>query len=81
MENAYHRIDRDLRTRGRLFRILNKTFTVRRLNLFGKFKIKLPIIDQKITFSDTYIPRNDGSKLRIGIFKSKKPTDNATGVL
>lgn len=81
MENAYHRIDRDLRTRGRLFRILNKTFTVRRLKLFGKFKIKLPIIDQKITFSDTYIPRNDGSKLRIGIFKSKKPTDNATGVL
>ena len=81
MKITFDRIDKDLRTRGRIFKILNKTFTDQRLRLFGQFKLRLPIHDSTVAFSEKWIPRKDGSKLRIGIFRSKNPKENIPGVI
>ena len=61
--------------------MLNKSFSERRLQLFGKFKFRLPIFDSTIAFTEKRIPRNDGSKFRVGIFRSKKTQPNVPGVL
>ena len=76
-------IDRELRTFGILFKILNRTFTETRLRLFNKImkKIRIKIKDNTIQIIDEYIPRNDGSKMRILIFKPIKPLKNVPGVL
>lgn len=81
MRITFEKIDKDLRFRGRIFKFLNQTFTERRLRLFGKFKIRLPIYDSTITFTEQWILRRDGSKLRIGIFQSRNPKEEVPGVL
>jgi acetyl esterase/lipase len=74
-------IDKDLRTTGRMIKLINNTFTESRLRLFGKLKIKMRIKDDTIQFIEDWIPRKDGSKLRICIFKPLKPKENVPGVL
>ncbi|KNY25830.1 alpha/beta hydrolase [Pseudobacteroides cellulosolvens] len=75
-------IDKDLRTMGRIFKIFNSTFTESRLRLFSKLcKIKFKVKDDTIQFSEKYIPRKDGSNMRVCVFKPLKPEENVPGVL
>lgn len=41
-------IDKDLRTTGRMIKIINNTFTEARLQLFGRLKVKMKIKDDTI---------------------------------
>ena len=72
-------IDKELRATGTMMRIINNTFTERKLRLFGKLKVKMKIKDDTIKFSEMWIPRKDGSKLRICIFSPLKPEENVPG--
>jgi len=74
-------INKDLRTTGRIIKIINNTFTESRLRLLGKLKVKMRIKDDTIQFIEEWIPRKDGSKLRICIFKPIKPKKDVPGVL
>jgi len=74
-------IDKDLRAVGIMIKIINNTFTEASLRLFGKVKFKARIKDDTIQFSEEWIPRKDGSKLRICIFKPVKTKENVPGVL
>jgi acetyl esterase/lipase len=79
IENAM--IDRELRTTGRIIKILNNTFTENRLRLMGKLKVKMRVKDDTIQFVEQWILRKDGSKMRICIFTPLNPTVNVPGVL
>jgi acetyl esterase/lipase len=74
-------IDKDLRVTGRMIKIVNNTFTEPRLRLLGKLKVKMRVKENNIQFIEEWIPRKDGSKLRICIFKPLKPKENVPGVL
>ncbi len=74
-------IDKDLRTTGRMIKIINNTFTEGRLRLFGKLKVKMRIKDDTILVIEEWITRKDGTKLRICIFKPLRPKENVPGVL
>ncbi len=81
MKYKFNRIDKDLRATGRLFQIVNPTFTKLRLRLFGKLRFRLRRKNPLLNFSEKWIPRKDGSKLRICIYTSKEPVENVPGVL
>jgi acetyl esterase/lipase len=74
-------IDKELRTTGRMIKIINNTFTERRLRLLGKLKFKMSVKDDTIQFLEEWIPREDGSKMRICIFKPLELKENVPGVL
>jgi len=74
-------IDKELRITGRVIKIINNTFTETRLRLFGKLKLKMRVKDSTMQCIEKWIPRKDGSKLRICIFKPIKPKENVPGVL
>lgn len=76
-------IDKELRTAGRMIKIINNTYTESRLRLFNKLmnKRRIKIKDDTIQFNEERILRKDGSKLRICIFKPLKPKENVPGVL
>lgn len=76
-------IDKELRTTGRMIKIINNTYTESRLRLFNKLmnKRRIKIKDDTIQFTEERILRKDGSKLRICIFKPLKPKENVPGVL
>lgn len=76
-------IDKDLRTAGRIIKIINNTFTEPRLRLLNKLtnKHRIKIKGDTIQFAEEWISRSDGSKLRICIFKPLKQTENVPGVL
>lgn len=81
MKVEKYMIDKELRTVGRLFGVLNNTFTETRLRFFSKFKIKQSIRDSGIEVTEEYIARKDGSKLRICIFKPRKAINSVPGIL
>jgi acetyl esterase/lipase len=74
-------IDKDLRATGRMIKIINNTFTEAKFRLFGKLKVKMRIKDDTIQFVEEWIPRKDGSKLRICIFKPLKTKENVPGCM
>ena len=74
-------IEKDLRAAGRVFKIINSNFTEVKLRLFGKFKIKMRMKDNTIQSMEEWIPRKDGSKLRVCIYKPIKSKENVPGVI
>ncbi|MDF2893208.1 MAG: esterase/lipase, partial [Clostridia bacterium] len=74
-------IDKELRTTGRMIKIVNNTFTEGKLRLLGKLRIKMRVKDNTIQFVEEWILREDGSKLRICIFKPLEPKENVPGIL
>ena len=76
-------IDRELRIFGVFFKIINNTFSETRLRIFNmllnKFRIKIKSDTMQLT--EEWIPRKDGSKMRICIFKSRRPSEGVPGVL
>ncbi len=76
-------LDKDLRPTGRMIKIINNTFTEKRLRLFNKWsgKITGKIKDDTIQFTEQWIHRKDGSKIRVCIFRPLKPKENVPGVL
>ncbi|GKU24252.1 alpha/beta hydrolase [Clostridium folliculivorans] len=83
MKVKFSSIDKDLRNTGRLLKLLNNTFTEPKLRFMYKMsrKSKMKVKDKTIQFSEEYIVRNDGSRLRICIFKPLNPKKDVPGVL
>ncbi|WP_026883028.1 alpha/beta hydrolase [Clostridium akagii] len=83
MKVKFSMIDKDLRAYGRTMKILNNTFTERRFRLINKLMSKGTgkIKDDTMQFTEEWIPRKDGSKMRICIFKPLTPKENVSGIL
>ncbi len=75
-------IDKDLRTTATIIKIINNTFTEFRLQLFNKLMNKSgKVKDKTIQFIEEWIPRKDGSKMRICIIKPLTQKEDVPGVL
>jgi acetyl esterase/lipase len=81
MKIKFRMIDKELRTTGRLIKFINPTFTNTKLRLFSKLQLKPRVKDHSIKLIEKWIPREDGSNLRVCIFKSNESADNLPGVL
>ncbi len=81
MKIKFSMIDKELRAAGRVIKIINNTFTETRLRLLSKIKFKIRIKEASIQFSEEWITRKDGSKLRICIFKPINAKENGPGIL
>ncbi|GFZ30173.1 alpha/beta hydrolase [Clostridium zeae] len=83
MKVKFSSIDKDLKNTGRLFKLLNNTYTESGLRFMHKLsrKSKMKVKDKTIQFSEEYIVRKDGSRLRICIFKPLTFKENVPGVL
>lgn len=83
MKVKFSSIDKDLRINGRVFKLLNSTYTESGLRFMYKMsrKSKLKVKDKTIQFSEEYIVRKDGSRLRICVFKPLTPKMGVPGVL
>jgi acetyl esterase/lipase len=73
-------VDKDLRTMGRIIKVVNNTFTESRLRLMYKMsrKNKFKIEDDTIQFTEEWISRQDGSTMRICIFRPLSPKANVS---
>ncbi len=78
MNIKYSMIDKDLRTIGRIIRLVNKTFTESRLRFLYKMsrKIKMKVKEDTMQFTEAWIPREDGSSMRICIFQPLNLNEN-----
>ena len=76
-------IDKGLRGRGRVFKTLNNTFSESRFRLANRFlrRGKIKVKDKSIQFTEDWIIREDGSRMRICIFRPLKRLENVPGVL
>lgn len=83
MKVKFSMIAKDLRTAGRIMKIFNNTLTEPRFRLMYKIsrKNKMKIKDNTIQFSEEWILRKDGSKMRICIFRPLTPKEGVPGVL
>ena len=76
-------INRELRTSGRIFKILNPTFTESRMRLFAGLTRKFLRggTDKSLECSEQWILRDDNSQMRVCIYKSTEPTGKVPGIL
>lgn len=76
-------INKELRTSGRIFKLLNPTFTEKRIRIFAVFTRKFlrGKKDKNLDCSEKWILRDDNSKLRVCIFKSKENYGKVPGIL
>lgn len=76
-------IDKELKITGRFIKIINSSFSESRLRFINKYMktTGMKINDKTIKFEEVWIPRKNGSKMRICIFKPLEPKENVPGVL
>jgi acetyl esterase/lipase len=76
-------IDKDLRTMARIMKVVNNTFTESRLRLMYKMsrKNRMKIADATMQFSEEWISHEDGSRMRVCIFRPLSAKVNVPGVL
>lgn len=81
MKIKFSMIDKELRTAGRWHKFINPGFTKAKLRILGKLRFKPRVKDPSIELVKKWIPRKDGSNLRICIYNSKEPAENVPGIL
>ena len=77
-------IEKDLRAKGIFFKVFNNTFTIPRFKLFNRLMDLSNIIrkkDNAIKENVEWIPRKNGSDMRLCIFRPVKQKKNIPGVL
>ncbi|MDO9254409.1 MAG: alpha/beta hydrolase [Bacteroidales bacterium] len=76
-------INSKLRAFGWIFRLLNPTFTESRIRIFARLNRKFLSgkTDKNLDCSEKWILRDDNSRLRVCIFKSKEHSGNVPGIL
>lgn len=76
-------VDKELRSVGWFLKIVVNTYTESRFRLFNGFSRLFQIgrKDRRLDCSEQWIERNDGSLLRVCIYKSKVSSENSPGVL
>jgi acetyl esterase/lipase len=76
-------ISRVLRTSGRIFKLLNPTFTESRIRLFAGLtrKFLLGRTDKNFNCSEQWILRDDNSQMRVCIYMSTEPSGKVPGIL
>lgn len=76
-------INKELRTFGRIFKLLNPTFTESRIRIFARLTRKFlrGKSDKSLDCSEQWIMRDDNSQMRICIFKPKELSEKLPGIL
>lgn len=75
-------IDRELRFSGSLIKIVNNNFTEKRLRLFNILMKKVMRYNSNsLQYKEVWIPRKDGSRMRICLYKPLEPKANVPGIL
>jgi len=76
-------INKELRTSGRIFKLLNPTFTESRIRLFARLTRKFlrGATDKSLDCSEQWILRDDNSQMRVCVFKSKELSGKVPGIL
>lgn len=76
-------IDKDLRNMGRIIKLFNNSFSDTRFKLMYKLsrKYRIKLKDEKMQLTEAWLPRKDGSKIRLCIFKPLKPVKDVAGIL
>jgi acetyl esterase/lipase len=76
-------VNKELRTYGRIFKLLNNTFTESRIRIFAGLTRKFlrGKTDKSLECTEKWILRDDNSPMRVCIFRSKEPSGNAPGIL
>ncbi len=83
MKREFSVINKELRMAGRFIKFFNPSFTEKRLRLMHKLSRirRSKIKSDKMSISVDWVVRNDGSKIRICIFRPLIPKENVPGVL
>ena len=81
MKINFAMIDKELRPMGRVFKLLNISFSEPKLRLFGKLRFKRRIKDKTLGYHERWITREDQTPLRLCIFSPQEPIHNVPGVL
>jgi acetyl esterase/lipase len=76
-------VNKELRTSGRIFKLLNPTFTESRIRLFARLTRKFlrGKTDKSLYCSEQWILGDDNSQMRVCIFKSKELLGKVPGIL
>jgi acetyl esterase/lipase len=76
-------INSELRASGRIFKLLNPTFTESRIRIFARLTKKFlrGKTDKSLDCSEQWILRDDNSQMRVCIFKSKEHSAKVPGIL
>jgi len=76
-------INKELRTSGRIFKLLNPTFTESRIRIFARLTRKFlhGTTDQSLDCNEQWIIRDDNTQLRVCIFNSKEHSAKVPGIL
>jgi acetyl esterase/lipase len=75
-------VDTEIRRRGEIFKILNPAFSESRFRFANRFLKKgMKVKDKTLRFSEDWIARKDGSKIRVCIFGPLNRVENVPGVL
>lgn len=76
-------IDKELRVKGSFIKLINSSFTERRLKFLGKNmkKFKMKVKDKTMKVTEEWITCKDGSKMRLCIFKPLNEVKDVPGVL
>jgi len=76
-------INKELRTSGRIIKLLNPTFTESRIRIIAGLirKFLRGRTDKSLNCSEKWILRDDNSRMRICIFKSKELSGKVPGML
>jgi len=81
MKINFAMIDNELRVMGRVFKLLNISFSEPKLRLFGKLRVKRRVKDKTLRFYEQWITREDQTQLRLCIFMPQAPNNLVPGVL
>lgn len=74
-------IDSELRTFGRVFKIVIPSFSEAKLRLFHRLRRNPKVKAATFQYREQWLPRADGSRLRLCIFAPLTPAENVPGVL
>jgi acetyl esterase/lipase len=76
-------INRELRTSGRIFKLLNPTFTETRIRIFAGLTRNFlrGRTDKSLDCSEQWILRDDNSQMRVCIYKSTELSGKVPGIL
>jgi len=81
-EFGYTQLNPELRLAGRLIRLVNPAFTVRRMRVMKRLcRFMHGRHGKRLNYEQIYIDRGDGSKLRLCLYTPLSCKDGVPGIL
>lgn len=81
MKINFAMIDKELRPMGRVFKLLDISFSELKLRLFGKLQVRRRVKDKTLRSHERWITREDQTQLRLCIFTPPASSNQVPGVL